>query len=162
MGQRRAVRRRQRHVAGGLRQHLLLPEGDFKDFKGPEPFIPRVRGHHEEWIEACKTGKPTGSNFDYAAALTIANHLGNVAYRIAQKLEWDPVSLRAKKTVRKRIGSSANRIAKGGRCESGFVLAYRAIPVFRPGGAEFRQRPGFQVLLGEREDDAFLFVEVFA
>jgi len=54
-------------------EHLLLPEGDFKDFKGPEPFIPRVRGHHEEWIEACKTGKPTGSNFDYAAALTIAN-----------------------------------------------------------------------------------------
>ena len=77
-------------------KHLLLPEGDFKDFKEPEPFIPRVRGHHEEWIEACKTGKPTGSNFDYAAALTIAKHLGNVAYRMAQKLEWDPLSLQAK------------------------------------------------------------------
>jgi len=36
------------------------------------------------------------SNFDYAVALTIANHLGNVAYRMAKKLEWDPVNLRAK------------------------------------------------------------------
>ncbi len=77
-------------------KHVLLPEADFQDFKGPEPFIPRARGHHEEWIEACKTGKPTGSNFDYAGALTEANHLGNVAYRVGKKLEWDPVNLRAK------------------------------------------------------------------
>ncbi|HEY2953023.1 MAG TPA: Gfo/Idh/MocA family oxidoreductase [Verrucomicrobiae bacterium] len=75
---------------------VLLPEADFTDFKGPEPFIPRVRGHHEEWIEACKTGKPTGSNFDYGGALTEANHLGNVAYRVGKKLEWDPVKLQAK------------------------------------------------------------------
>src|SRR6266568_1958582 len=77
-------------------KHVLLPEANFKDFKGPEPFIPRVRGHHEEWIEACKTGKPTASNFDYAGALTEANHLGNLAYRLRKKLEWDPVNLRAK------------------------------------------------------------------
>ena len=77
-------------------KHVLLPEANFKDFKGPEPFIPRVRGHHEEWIEACKTGKPTASNFDYAGALTEANHLGNLAYRLGKKLEWEPVNLRAK------------------------------------------------------------------
>ena len=77
-------------------KHVLLPEANFKEFKGPEPFIPRVRGHHEEWIEACKTGKPTASNFDYAGALTEANHLGNLAYRLGKKLEWDPVNLRAK------------------------------------------------------------------
>ena len=77
-------------------KHVLLPEEDFKDFKGPEPFIPRIRSHHAEWVEACKTGKPTGSNFDYAGALTEANHLGNVAYRVGKKLEWDPVKLKAK------------------------------------------------------------------
>jgi hypothetical protein len=27
--------------------------------------------------------------------LTIANHLGNVAYRVGKKLEWDGVALRA-------------------------------------------------------------------
>ncbi len=77
-------------------KHVLLPEANFKDFKGPEPFLPRVRGHHEEWIDACKTGKPTASNFDYAAALTEANHLGNLAYRLGKKLEWDPVNLRVR------------------------------------------------------------------
>ena len=77
-------------------KHVLLPEANFRDFKGPDPFIPRVRGHHEEWIEACKTGKRTASNFDYAGALTEANHLGNLAYRLGKKLEWDPVNLRAK------------------------------------------------------------------
>ena len=55
-----------------------------------------MRGHHEEWIEACKTGKPTASSFDYAGALTEANHLGNLAYRLGKKLEWDPVKLRVK------------------------------------------------------------------
>ena len=32
----------------------------------------------------------------YAGALTEANHLGNLAYRLGKKLEWDPVNLRAK------------------------------------------------------------------
>lgn len=77
-------------------KHVLLPETDFKDFKGPEPFLPRVASHHAEWIEACKTGSATGSNFDYAGALTEANHLGNVAYRVGKKLQWDPVKLKAK------------------------------------------------------------------
>jgi len=76
-------------------KHVLLPEEKFKDFQRPDPFMPPSPGHFEEWLVACKTGKPTGSNFDYAAALTIANHLGNVAYRVGQKLEWDPVSLKA-------------------------------------------------------------------
>ena len=77
-------------------KYLLLPESDFKDFKVPQPFLPRVRGHHEEWIDACKGGKPTASNFDYAGALTEANHLGNLAFRLGKKLEWDPVNLRAR------------------------------------------------------------------
>jgi hypothetical protein len=77
-------------------KHVLLPEADFKDFKGPDRFLPRAASHHAEWLEACKTGKPTGSNFDYAGALTEANHLGNVAYRVGKKLDWDPVNLQAK------------------------------------------------------------------
>ncbi len=70
-------------------KHVLLPEEKFREFKPPAPFIPKTPGHFEEWIEACKTGRPTGSNFDYAARLTIANHLGNVAYRLGKKLQWD-------------------------------------------------------------------------
>jgi predicted dehydrogenase len=77
-------------------KHVLLPEEKFKDFKRPDPFLPVPRGHFEEWLDACKTGKPTGSNFEYASALTIANHLGNVAYRLGKRLEWDPANLKAK------------------------------------------------------------------
>jgi predicted dehydrogenase len=76
-------------------RHVLLPTDQFKDFKAPTPWIPPSPGHHEQWIQACKTGKPTDSNFDYAGALTEANHLGNVAYRLGKKLVWDPVNLRA-------------------------------------------------------------------
>jgi predicted dehydrogenase len=76
-------------------QHVLLPEKDFADFKRPEPFIPASRGHHAEWIHACKTGEPTTCNFEYAGWLTEANHLGNVAYRTGKKLEWDPAKLEA-------------------------------------------------------------------
>ena len=77
-------------------KHKLLPEEKFADFKAPEPFIPNSIGHWKEWIEACKTGKPTTCNFDYSGALTEANYLGNVAYRTGMKIEWDPVKLRAK------------------------------------------------------------------
>ncbi len=73
--------------------HVLLPEEDFADFERPEPFIPASIGHHAEWVQACKTGEPTTCNFEYSGWLTEANHLGNVAYRVGKKLEWDPVRL---------------------------------------------------------------------
>lgn len=76
-------------------KHILLPEEKFADFQRPEPFIPKSLGHHAEWLHACKTGEPTTCNFEYAGWLTEANHLGNVAYRVGKKLQWDPVKLRA-------------------------------------------------------------------
>jgi predicted dehydrogenase len=77
-------------------KHVLLPEKDFKDFKAPEPSIPKSLGHYAEWIHAAKTGAPTLSNFDYAGWLTEANHLGNVAYRAGKKLEWDAALMSAR------------------------------------------------------------------
>ena len=76
-------------------KHMLLPEDKFKDFTRPPESIPKSLGHHQEWIHACKTGDPTTCNFEYAGWLTEANHLGNVAYRVGKKLEWDPVALKA-------------------------------------------------------------------
>ncbi|MBI1375539.1 MAG: gfo/Idh/MocA family oxidoreductase [Phycisphaera sp.] len=76
-------------------KHVLLPEADFKDFKAPAPFTQRPRGHHEEWLDAIRNGTPTGSPFSYAGPLTEANHLGNVAFRVGKKLEWDTQAMRA-------------------------------------------------------------------
>ncbi|HEY0457089.1 MAG TPA: Gfo/Idh/MocA family oxidoreductase [Verrucomicrobiae bacterium] len=77
-------------------KHVLLPENDFAGFEGPPKTIPRSPGHHAEWIEACKGGKPASADFEYSGWLTEANHLGNVAFRTGKKLEWDPIALRAK------------------------------------------------------------------
>ena len=74
-------------------RNVLLPEKEFRDFVRPKPSIPKSLGHHAEWIHACKTGAPTLSNFEYAGWLTEANHLGNVAYRVGRKIEWDPETL---------------------------------------------------------------------
>lgn len=76
-------------------RHVFLPESKFENYQGPKPFLPVSPGHQQEWLNAIRTGAPTGSPFHYAGLLTIANHLGNVAYRAGQKLEWDPVALRA-------------------------------------------------------------------
>ena len=74
---------------------VLLPEQDFADFKPPIPFIKDSIGHHKEWIEACKTGGPTTCHFGYSGPLTEAALLGNVAYRVGRKLEWDWMHLKA-------------------------------------------------------------------
>ncbi len=87
-----------RMLLSDYEQHVLLPEKEFVDFQRPEPFIPKSLGHYEEWIDACKTGVPTTCNFEYAGWLTEANHLGNVAFRAGQRLEWDSAHLRATNT----------------------------------------------------------------
>ena len=75
-------------------RHVLLPENDFREFRRPEPTLPRVPGHHAEWLNACKTGGRCSADFEYSGWLTEANHLGSIAYRLGKKLEWDPANLR--------------------------------------------------------------------
>ena len=76
-------------------RHVLLPEKDFEGFVKPKPFIQDSIGHHREWIEAIKTGGTTTCRFDYSGPLTETALLGNVAYRVGKKLEWDFASLKA-------------------------------------------------------------------
>ncbi len=85
-----------RMLLSDYNKHVLLPEKEFAEFKRPEPFIPKSLGHYAEWIHACKTGAATTCNFEYAGWLTESNHLGNVAFRAGKKLEWDPVTMKAK------------------------------------------------------------------
>ena len=54
-----------------------------------------MSGHHEEWLQACRTGKLCSANFEYSGWLTEANHLGNVAYRVGKTLEWNAEAMRA-------------------------------------------------------------------
>jgi predicted dehydrogenase len=77
-------------------RRILLPADKFAGFEPPQPFIPRSAGHHDEWLQACRSGARTSCNFEYASALTEAVLLGNVAYRTGHRLEWDASLLRVK------------------------------------------------------------------
>ncbi len=76
---------------------ILRNTGDMTDVKLPkkEDLIPPSPGHHQEWINGCKTGSPTGCNFDYSGALIEANMLALAAYRVGKPLQWDAKNLTA-------------------------------------------------------------------
>jgi len=76
---------------------VLMLKGDMTHYKSPKPdeLIPPSPGQHEEWLIACKTGKPTLCNFDYSGALIEHNLLALVAYRVGKKLDWDAENLKA-------------------------------------------------------------------
>ena len=72
----------------------IIPETKMKELlpksKRPAKTIPRSKGHVEDWIIACKGGKPASSNFDYAGPFTEVVLLGNLAIRAGnKKLLWD-------------------------------------------------------------------------
>ncbi|MFH1716769.1 MAG: gfo/Idh/MocA family oxidoreductase, partial [Planctomycetota bacterium] len=80
---------------------IFMPKqrgNDMTQYKSPKPedLIPPSLGHHQEWIVACKTGKPTTCNFDYSGALIENNLLALVAYRVGKKLDWDAANLKAR------------------------------------------------------------------
>ena len=86
---------------GKMFGYTIIPESLRKEFGRPPKVLARSPGHHQEWIDACKGGKPAGSNFDHAGPLAEAVLLGNVALRpeIKEKLTnksllWDGPGLK--------------------------------------------------------------------
>jgi predicted dehydrogenase len=80
---------------GKILNHRLLPDTRAREYGKPPQKLDRSPGHYQEWIDACKGGKPAGANFaDHAAHLAEVVLLGNVAIRTNQKIEWDPVGMR--------------------------------------------------------------------
>ena len=75
------------HGAGGVR---IIPEAKMRAYKLPPKSIPRAKEHHEDWLDAIRTGGKAGSDFSYGAALSEIGMLGVVAGRFpGAKLEWD-------------------------------------------------------------------------
>ena len=75
------------HGAGGVR---IIPEAKMKEYKLPPKSIPRVKGHHQDWLEAIHQGTKAGSDFSYGAPLTEIAMLGVIAGKMpGTKLEWD-------------------------------------------------------------------------
>jgi len=76
------------------RSPRLLPEARMKDFTPPAKTLERIPkgedGHEQDWIRACKGGKPASSNFDYSGPLSEMVLMGNLAVRFPSRLLlWD-------------------------------------------------------------------------
>ncbi len=89
-------------ILANYTKHEVHPKEKFADLKYPAQTLTR-RGYHGAWIEACKSddpaertfaGNPSLCSFDYAGPLAEMIVLGTLAYRVGQKLEWDPVNLK--------------------------------------------------------------------
>lgn len=73
----------------------IIPEQTMRQYELPPRTIPRSKGHHRDWIDACKGGPPAGSNFAYGARLTEIALLGVVALRTGKTVYWDGPNMRA-------------------------------------------------------------------
>jgi len=73
----------------------LLPGSKDEAYKRPAKTLPRSKGHHRDWLIACKGGTPASANFQYGAALTEVGLLGLVALRVGKKLQWDAKARKA-------------------------------------------------------------------
>ena len=80
------------HGAGGVR---IFPEEKMRAYKRPARTLPRVQGHHHDWLKAIKNGTQAGSRFDYGGPLTEIALLGVIATKmLGQELQWDSENAR--------------------------------------------------------------------
>jgi predicted dehydrogenase len=75
------------HGAGGYK---IVPFDKNMEIITPPQLIERSKGHHADWLEAIKTGKPSSANFNYGGPLTETVLLGTAASLFRnQELKWD-------------------------------------------------------------------------
>ena len=73
----------------------LFPESRRQSYEKPAPTLPRSKGHHRDWLDACKGGPPAGSNFDWASRLTEFVLLGTLALGTGRTIEWNAGKMEA-------------------------------------------------------------------
>ncbi len=87
------------HGSHGASDLRLEPDSLMKEYERPPAEIPRVpngsNGHAQDWVRACKDGKPASSNFNYGGPLTEMALLGVLAMQVKdQRLYWDKINLK--------------------------------------------------------------------
>jgi hypothetical protein len=74
-----------------LKGPTLYPRKQFAGYQWPEPTQPRWPEVHQDWLQAIKNGTKPGCPFEYSGPMTEAYLLGNIALKVGQKIQWDPV-----------------------------------------------------------------------
>jgi hypothetical protein len=72
----------------------ILPDALMQNYQKPAKTLSRSKGHHRDWLDACKGGPPASANFEYGAKLTEMVLLGNVALRTRKKIYWDSANMK--------------------------------------------------------------------
>ncbi len=75
---------------------MLLPEDRNETYRAPAKTIARSKGHHRDWVDACKGGPAASSHFEYGARLTELLLLGVLSLRTGKPIQWDGANLKAK------------------------------------------------------------------
>jgi len=93
-------------ISAGLWNNLCyLKMKDDKKFRGGfnHPLakdvaqtLPRVKGHTEEWLDACKGEGKTFSPFEFGGHVTEIGSAGVVALRLNRNIEWDGKAMKVK------------------------------------------------------------------
>lgn len=73
----------------------IIPDAKMRSCRQPAPTIPRSRGHHRDWLDACKGGPTASGSFEYGARLTEIVLLGLVALRTGKTLQWNGPEMKA-------------------------------------------------------------------
>jgi predicted dehydrogenase len=82
----------------------LVPAAKAAEYTPPAPFLTRSQETYTDWIQSCKSGVPSASNFEVAGPFTEWITLGCLACRVDGKLVWDPVKMQTNnKTANKFI-----------------------------------------------------------
>lgn len=74
---------------GWGRSPRIIPESKMRAYKRPPRTLPRVTGHHSNWLDACRGKAKTTTHFDYAGPMTEFVLMGNVALRAGRKIDFD-------------------------------------------------------------------------
>jgi predicted dehydrogenase len=79
---------------GWSRSPRIIPESKMRAYGKPPRVLSRSKGHHRNWLDACKGGPQAISDFSYGARLAEFVLLGNVAIRARKKILWDGPNMR--------------------------------------------------------------------
>jgi predicted dehydrogenase len=76
-------------ILGGTDDGRIIPESKMKAYRPPKRRLESRSGTWGEWVEAIRGGEPAGCHFDWAAYITAAVLLGNIAIRTGKTLDWN-------------------------------------------------------------------------
>lgn len=74
---------------GWSRSPRIIPETKMRAYRKPPKTLPRVKGHHRDWLDGCKGKGEPSTHFDYSGPLTEFVLMGNVALRAGKKLSFN-------------------------------------------------------------------------